>query len=108
MSDKMREEFEAAYMRDLVGSSAEDASLWLERGSDGDYRSFQARGAWWGFKVSRESLVIELPEKDPSGSGGGDCGDGRPSEEQYVAAHCNIVLAQCRAAIEAAGLKVKS
>lgn len=61
--------------------------------------------AW---QASRESLVIELPEKDPAGTGPGDCGDGRPSEEQYIAAHCNVVLAQCRQAIEAAGVKVKS
>lgn len=89
--EKMREEFEAAYMRDLVGSSAEYASLWLERGSDGDYRSFQARGAWWGFKASRESLVIELPEHYQYDS---------PGEVIQV-------LKDCRAAIEAAGPKVK-
>lgn len=65
------------------------------------------RAAEWAWKASRESLVIELPEKDPAGAGPGDCGDGRPSEEQYIAAHCNAVLAQCRNAIEAAGLKVK-
>lgn len=61
-TDKMRAEFEAAYMRDLTGSSAEDPAVWLERGSDGEYRSYQARGAWWGWQASRRELVIELPE----------------------------------------------
>jgi hypothetical protein len=96
--EKMREEFEAAYMRDLVGSSAEDASLWLERGSDGEYRSFQARGSWWGFKVSRESLVIELPKPY--------------SEHRLVSKperHArSSTLCEVREAIEAAGLKVNS
>lgn len=58
----MREEFEAAYMRDMVGNSTEPASVWLERGSDGEYRSFQARGAWWGWEASRTALVITIPE----------------------------------------------
>lgn len=62
-TEKMREIFEAAYMRDLVGSSTEDAPLWLERGSDGEYRSFQARGAWWAWQASRAAIEVELPEE---------------------------------------------
>ncbi|MCO7546128.1 hypothetical protein [Stutzerimonas nitrititolerans] len=62
-TDKARAEFEAAYMRDLAGSSAEDPAVWLERGSDGEYRSYQARGAWWGWQASRRELVIRLPAK---------------------------------------------
>lgn len=62
---------------------------------------------WVGWKASREALIVELPRKDPAGTGSGDSGDGRPSEEQYIAAYCNAVLAQCRRAIELAGVKVK-
>lgn len=59
-NEKMREIFEAAYMRDLAGSSTEDAPLWLERGSDGEYRSFQARGAWWAWQASRAAIEVDL------------------------------------------------
>lgn len=93
MSD--REDFEAAYMRDLVGSSAEDASLWLERGSDGEYRSYQARGAYWGWKAGVAALVIELPaRKEPT------------AFESYDNAW-NTTIGECRKSIEAAGVKCK-
>lgn len=62
-TNKMREQFEAAYMRDLVGNSLSAACDWLERGSDGEYRSFQARGAWWSWQASREAVVVELPSR---------------------------------------------
>jgi len=94
--EKTREEFEAAYMRGMVGSSAEPASVWLERGSEGEYRSYQARGAWWGWQAFRESLVIELPpvwEESPNTALGQACAQIRTADI---------------AAIEAAGLKVKS
>lgn len=66
MTDKMREEFEAAYVakiQEKLGGPIPKSILneYLECGSDGEYRSFQAAGAWWGWKASRESLVIELP-----------------------------------------------
>ncbi len=60
------------------------------------------------WKASREALVIELPEEDPTGWGPSDCGDGLPSEEQYIASHCNMVLKKCRKSIEAAGVNVRS
>lgn len=65
-TDKAIAEFEKAYMRDLAGSSAEDATVWLERGSDGEYRSYQARGAWWGWQASRRELVVDLPKINPA------------------------------------------
>lgn len=61
-TDKARAEFEAAYMRELVGDSSAGADMWLERGSDGEYRSYRARGAWWGWQASRASVVVELPQ----------------------------------------------
>lgn len=104
MNDKMREEFEARFPIPMYVFWHDETQHYMSHGNPLGCLTY--RGRWEGWQASRESLVIELPEKDPAGSGGGDCGDGRPSEEQYVAAHCNIVLAQCRAAIEAAGLKV--
>lgn len=61
-TEKIREEFEAAYMRDLVGNSLSAECEWLERGSDDQYRSFQARGAWWAWQASRAAIEVELPE----------------------------------------------
>lgn len=90
-TEKMREEFEAAYLKDVCErtSSATDDG-WLERGSDGEYRSYRANGAWWAWQASRESLVIELPES-------------------YMDGICESMEADdVRKAIEAAGLKVKS
>lgn len=95
MSD--REDFEAAYMRDLVGSSAEDASLWLERGSDGEYRSYQARGAYWGWKAGVAALVIGLPKRCDKFDG-----IAVESEDGDFYHHHDI-----REAIEAAGVKCK-
>lgn len=60
-TEKMREEFERAYMRDLVGHSLSAGCEWLERGSDGEYRSFHARGAWWSWQASRAAIEVELP-----------------------------------------------
>lgn len=114
--EKMREGFEAWVKREknayFLGRT-DSPACW--NGDDDEIKAWEynpydhpwTHGAWDGWQASRAALVIELPEKDPAGSGGGDCGDGRPSEEQYVAAHCNIVLAQCRKAIEAVGVKVK-
>ncbi len=92
-TDKMRAEFEAAYMRDLTGSSAEDPAVWLERGSDGEYRSYQARGAWWGWQASRRELVIELPPGVP--------------DNPKIRQDRNKAISDCRAAIEAAGVTVR-
>lgn len=95
-TDKMRAEFEAAYMRDLTGSSAEDPAVWLERGSDGEYRSYQARGAWWGWQASRRELVVTLVEPDPNDYA---------SIASFRAAEA--MQKECRAAIEAAGVTVR-
>lgn len=61
-TEKMRQEFETAFMRGLVGKSLSAACEWLERGSDDEYRSFLARGAWWAWQASRASIEVELPE----------------------------------------------
>lgn len=104
VSEKIREEFEAAYfahIQNKLGGPVPKSILneYLECGSDGEYRSFQAAGAWWGWQASRESLVIELPEDFTS--------VGSPNMRMLVAHHREVVglLVQ---SIEAAGVKVKS
>lgn len=102
--EKMREEFElsyAAHIQEKLGGPIPKGVLdeYMVRGSDGEYRSYQAQGAWWGWQASRESLVIELPERLNEGWQDGDPmgthpdGDWMRSDEVIQA-------------IEAAGLKV--
>lgn len=58
----LREEFEAAYLKGIAErTSLSSDAAWIERGSDGEYRSFRAQGAWWAWQASREALEIELP-----------------------------------------------
>lgn len=62
MIDKMREEFEAALLSEKCASCDELVKAdWIARGSDGEYRSYFVRGAWWSWQASRAALVVELP-----------------------------------------------
>ena len=59
MSDKMREEFEAAI-------ALETGRPVLEFRDDRRGESYASTGpkyAWWGWKASREALVIEWPDQ---------------------------------------------
>lgn len=63
--DKMRDEFESAYMAAFAGEDSEYLRKnWLSRRPNGDYRSYQADGAWWGWQASREAVVVELPTSE--------------------------------------------
>lgn len=107
MNEKMREEFESWALARFINSETMKP---LQRSADepDGYHYPVLNTAWAAWQASREALVIELPDENPLGSGPGDCGDGRPSFEQHCAAECNFILRDCREAIEAAGLKVKS
>lgn len=61
---------------------------------------------WMGWHASRESIEVKMPSKDLTGTGSGDSGCGRPSMEQYCAAHGNEVLEECVRAVLAVGVKV--
>lgn len=68
MTDKMREEFEAAYaagVRQQKGESAFHPAS-LTRSTDGYYVISMVQSAWWGWQQSRESLVVDLPTVGPS------------------------------------------
>ena len=84
MTDKMREEFEAA-----VALEAKEPVLavYLSRRDD-TYSTSTLHFAWWAWKASREALVIELPDED--GMQG------------------HLWAPDVVAAMEAAGVKVKS
>ncbi len=60
-TNKMREQFEAA----LVKQAAEDgfAKPSLRRNkNNGDYVDPFEQAAWWGWQASREAVVVELPK----------------------------------------------
>ena len=84
MNDKVREEFETA-----VALEAKEPVLavYLSRRDD-TYSTSTLHFAWWAWKQSREALVIELPDED--GMQG------------------HLWAPDVVAAIEAAGVKVKS
>lgn len=63
-TEKMREEFEAAYMADITSRHGHESAMndgWLDKSTNGDYRSFRAYGAWWGWQASRSAIEVELP-----------------------------------------------
>jgi hypothetical protein len=108
--DKMREEFEFAIRNNGFFHDATEAAkdAYLERGSNGQYRSLQVNGAWWGWQASRESLVVELPD-----DGIEDCQKEWPergAKYEYDTFDTGYLFACMKheQAIEAAGLKVKS
>lgn len=86
--EKMRAEFEAAaeehfWLQDLIGDYDKVEQEYLDE---------IVQTAWEFWKLSREALVIELPETELTGAIG--------------MAH-KAVTKRCRAGIEAAGVRVK-
>lgn len=95
--EKMRQEFEATYVTDLVsrcGEGFRDTALYSlsERKPDGSYQHYTDSIAWWAWRASRAALVIELPDVEVFGSGVDDFA---------------LSPTKVREAIETAGLKVK-
>ncbi|MFK0092945.1 hypothetical protein [Pseudomonas sp. NPDC090592] len=69
MTDKMREQFEAAYVEEMALRCGEDirqrAKANLEwRQENGDYRDPMVRLAYWAWQASREAVVVALPKTD--------------------------------------------
>lgn len=106
-TNKMRDTYEAWAIQDAASVGR---TLVIDRAGDwylGKDAQFLNLG-WASWQASREAVVVELPAEDPLGSGQGDCEGGLPSFEQHCASECNGILFDCRIAIEAQGLKVKS
>ncbi|WP_207877473.1 hypothetical protein [Pseudomonas sp. 32_A] len=67
-TNKMREQFEAAYVEEMAAYCGQDirrrAKANLEwRQENGDYRDPMVRLAYWAWQASREALVVELPAR---------------------------------------------
>lgn len=93
-TEKMREEFEAAYVEGLVARCGEGfrstAEYSLEqRRPDGEYLNYPDFIAWWAWQASRAAIEVELP--DPRDTLVGP-----------------TLYAQFKASVEGAGLKVKA
>lgn len=93
MTDKMREEFEAWQMRNMVGSGISEvfAKSSLSRDSEGVYSPIIGF-AWSVWQASRAVQVVELPETEWFGAV-----DPEPA----------LCERKTIAAIEAAGVRVK-
>lgn len=98
--EKMQEEFEGW----LIKVNRSCAS---KRNDAGGYNHYGTQACWAAWQASRESLVIELSADDPLSKGPGDCEGGLPSFEQHCAAECNAILADCREAIHAVGVRAE-
>jgi hypothetical protein len=95
--DLMREQFEAEAKKHFV--SMPGVRNWLSRMPNGEYQFERVHLAWLFWQSSREAVVVELPERAPN--------DDRYVGEPWDCGH-NVALDECRAAIEAHGLKVAS
>lgn len=58
--DKMREEFEAWFCSTIPYKIAKES--WFAIMDDGDYIITDVQASWAGWKASRASLCVELPE----------------------------------------------
>ncbi|WAT26774.1 hypothetical protein [Pseudomonas sp. GXZC] len=105
MTDKMREEFEAAYAAGVSQQKGADAfqPASLARSTDGYYVISLVQSAWWGWQQSRESLVMELPAAEAWDN------DGRLDREKDDTADCAMGLVpviDVRIALRASGITV--
>lgn len=120
-TNKMREQFEAAFVDRQVGAFGEDyrptAEHMLKRGGEFDepptayklycrnrgmYDTLWVEMTWWAWQASRAAVVVELPPKI-SWHNTTEGGFVRPEAEHYDEA-----IDDCRKAIDAQGLKVAS
>lgn len=72
------------------------------------YASLTTHKSWQAFNAALDAVEIELPDRDPKGSGSPDSEMGA-SLEQYEGAAYNFGLDDCRSAIESTnlGLRIK-
>lgn len=108
MTDKMREEFEAwAITSAWLGLTGECMEF-----IDGGYVNCEVQAAWLGWRASRESLVIELPQIVAYEAGYDSIRENEFASDSGELFDADEVFALCRSvevleAIEAAGLRVK-
>ncbi|MCE1020500.1 hypothetical protein LU640_25480 [Pseudomonas monteilii] len=90
MTEAMKAEFLAAFRAqfgygEMTATANDDAAAML-------------KAAAWAWRASREAVVVELPSEDTCRTS--------TSKEEAVQEAYNHALGECRAAIEAQGLKV--
>ncbi len=105
MTDKMREEFEAAYRAACLNRPVPrfDPSVFAKDHCD-DYVNPLVQSAWWAWQTSRAALVIELPPPYPEPEEPEEAIDDSHMDAYHAA---NGMRHACSKFIEAAGLKVK-
>lgn len=115
--DKMRKEYEAAFIDEMVlrcgeGFRSSVRLFFVEKEPDGTYSNPIAHAGWWAWQASRESLVIELPKPyavvgDYAACGGGKAVWDVEYAEKITDRMCEKTAVYDRAGLEASGLKVK-
>ncbi|MDE1511984.1 hypothetical protein PWJ72_21470 [Serratia nevei] len=83
---KSREEFEK-WLEEVHGLYGEDIDWEPERNC---YVIYGVHLAWWGYRASRENLVVDLP-----------------SEDDFVMDEAIDCLNECKSAIRSIGLSIK-
>ncbi|CAI3803802.1 hypothetical protein GLGCALEP_03459 [Pseudomonas sp. MM221] len=108
MRDPVREQFEAAYLAESTRRNGRTYPSVLTRGDDGNYVIPSVQSAWWAWQASRESLIVKLPpvRPEPVLTGEAQKTDGEAATWSMWAGE-KLAKDDCRAAIEAQGLKVE-
>ncbi|WP_016711294.1 hypothetical protein [Pseudomonas monteilii] len=92
-TNKIREQFEAAYLAESTRRNGRTYPSVLTRGDDGNYVIPSVQSAWWAWQASREALVVDLRERFPLLSAEG------LSESDH---HCEWSIQQDRKRLHAA------
>lgn len=106
-TNKMREQFEAAFVEEqvrLCGEGFRSSVLYMI-----EQNVAPVRMAWWAWQASREAVVVELPEPDLPEASLDETVDMDSDEFRYLEARHGAqyrTYRKCREAIEAQGLKV--
>ncbi|MHC3822451.1 hypothetical protein [Pseudomonas sp. G3-19] len=104
MSNKLREQFEAAYKDACLKRAIPrfDAAIFA-KDHCGDYLNPLVQSAWWAWQECRAALVVELPPPYPEPDEPDDAIDDSYMDAYHAAQGMRHA---CSKAIEAAGLKV--
>lgn len=63
-TNKMREQFEAAYLAESTRRNGRTYPSVLTRGDDGNYVIPSVQSAWWAWRASRDAVVVVIDVQD--------------------------------------------